>query len=41
MDADKMVDVWPEVKVDHVNSYSTWKKELAFILLKKETGNEK
>ena len=41
MDAEKMADVWPEVKVDPVNPFSTWKKELALILLKKENGNEK
>jgi ATP-dependent DNA helicase RecQ len=41
MDAEKMADVWPEVKVDPANSFSTWKKELAYILLKKENGNEK
>ncbi|KRF58847.1 ATP-dependent DNA helicase [Bacillus sp. Soil745] len=40
MDAEKMADVWPEVKVDPANSFSTWKKELAYIL-KKENGNEK
>ncbi|KWW11376.1 hypothetical protein AS888_02260 [Peribacillus simplex] len=41
MDAQKMVDAWPDVKHDQVHSYSTWKEELAFILLKKENGNEK
>ena len=41
MDAEKMADVWPEVKVDPVNPFSTWKNELALILLKKENGNEK
>ncbi len=41
MDTEKMADVWPEVKVDQVNSFSSWKKELAYILLKKENGNEK
>ncbi|MCK1982396.1 MULTISPECIES: RecQ family ATP-dependent DNA helicase [Peribacillus] len=41
MDTGKMADVWPEVKVGPVNSFSSWKKELAYILLKKENGNEK
>lgn len=41
MNAQKMIDVWPDVLLDQVNSYSTWKEELAFILLKRENGNEK
>ncbi|AOH55554.1 hypothetical protein ABE28_014440 [Peribacillus muralis] len=41
MDAKKMEELWPDVKLEHVNSFSTWKEELAFILLKKENGHEK
>ncbi|WP_285766262.1 ATP-dependent DNA helicase RecQ [Peribacillus sp. SI8-4] len=40
MDAQKMEDVWPEVEIDQINSNFTWKEELAFILLKKDNGNE-
>lgn len=41
MDANKMIDLLPAVKVEQVNSYTTWKQELAFILLKKENWDEK
>lgn len=36
-----VLDVWPAVMEQQVNSYSTWKQELAFVLLDKDINNEK
>ncbi|MGM9954707.1 MAG: RecQ family ATP-dependent DNA helicase [Peribacillus sp.] len=41
IDAKNILDVWPAVKEQQGNSYSTWKQELAFILLDKDNGHEK
>ncbi|MGE7601399.1 RecQ family ATP-dependent DNA helicase [Peribacillus sp. NPDC097675] len=41
IDVKNILDVWPAVKVQQVNSYSTWKQELAYLLLSKDIRNEK
>lgn len=41
MDVQSMLESWPVMKDQQVNDYSTWKQELAIILLDRKNGNEK